>query len=134
MSLIEHAKRELELSGVDEDIYGDMTSKAVMELIEVFSKQGHSGSSAYLVTHLFNELARYKNLTPLTDDPDEWVDHSDKDESKFWQNKRNCEAFSNDEGKTYYLLSERQWILDENGDPQRFEDGPLRPTKHKEKN
>lgn len=133
MSLIEHAKRELELSGVDEDIYGDMTSKAVLELIEVFSNQRHSGASAYLVTHLFNELSQYKNLTPLTDDPDEWVDHSDKSEDKIWQSKRNSEAFSNDEGKTYYLLSERQWVLDENGDPQSFSEGPLHPTAHREK-
>lgn len=41
-NLVDHATRELALSGVDEDIYGDMTSKAVLELLEVFANQGHT--------------------------------------------------------------------------------------------
>lgn len=105
-NLIDHAKRELALSGVDEDIYGDMTSKAVIELLGVFSKQNHSGMSGSLVLALFTQLAQFKNLTPLTDDPEEWHDHSSIGYEPTFQNKRNSEAFSNDGGKTYYLLSE----------------------------
>lgn len=100
--LIEHAKREMELAGVDEDIYGDMTSKAVLELIEVFSNQGHSGMSASLVLSIFNQVVNFKNLTPLTNDPNEWALVGENT----WQNSRNSEAFSEDAGQTYYLLSE----------------------------
>lgn len=108
-NLIEHAKREMAIAGVDKDIYGDMTSKAVLELLEVFNKQGHSGFSAGLVSSLFYELAQFKNLAPLTDNPEEWYYHeADKwnGETGIWQNKRCGEAFSEDEGKTYYLTSE----------------------------
>lgn len=42
------------------------------------------------------------HIAPLTDDPDEWL-HVDGD---IWQSRQCAEAFSNDGGKTYYLLSE----------------------------
>ena len=47
----------------DEDAdYDGMIGEAVMELIKVFSKQGHSGFSAQLTKHLFNELlSDYEN-------------------------------------------------------------------------
>ena len=56
MGLIEHAKTELEIAGlfdVKGGFYEGMTGKAVIELIEVFSKQGHSGMSAPLVANIF---------------------------------------------------------------------------------
>ena len=110
MTLIEYAKRELEIAGVGgPDNYGDLLPQAVLELIEVFSKQGHSGSSAGMVIQLFSDLASYKNLTPLTDNPDEWHHYAEDIagvEGGFWHNIRNGEAFSHDGGKTYYLLSE----------------------------
>lgn len=96
-NLVEHARRELELSGVDNDIYGDMTSKAVLELVEVFSKQGHSGMSAGLVLTLFSKVARFENLTPLTNDPAEWSPVGED----LWQNNRDSSCFSRDGGKTY---------------------------------
>lgn len=106
-NLIEHAKRELKLTGVDDGIYGTLISDAVLELLEVFSNQGHSGMSASMVIDAFTKIARFKNLTPLTDDPEEWMNHGD-----IWQNKRNGEAFSKDGGKTYRLNSE--YSRDEN--------------------
>jgi len=97
------------IAGVDEDIYGDMTSKAVLELIEVFEKQGHSGMSASLVLSIFNRVVDFKNLSPLTNDPSEWQQHSES----MWQNKRNSEAFSHDQGFSYSLTSETRWETDE---------------------
>lgn len=110
-NLREHAIREMELAGVDEDIYGDMVSKAVLGLIDTFSNQGHSGMSGSLVLSIFNRVVEYKNLSPLTSDPDEWLQH----EPGTWQNKRNSEAFSFDQGQTYYLLSEAFWETEESG-------------------
>jgi hypothetical protein len=110
-NLKDHAIREMERAGVDDDIYGDMTSKAVLELIDTFTNQGHSGMSASLVLSIFNRLVVFGNLSPLTNDPEEWYHHEEKN----WQSKRNSEAFSNDEGRTYWLLSESKWS-EENGE------------------
>jgi hypothetical protein len=67
MSLIEHAKMELQIAGAfdkDSDYQGAI-GEAVMELIEVFSKQGHSGMSASYVAGLFHKLAKYEPLGTL---------------------------------------------------------------------
>ena len=48
MNLIQHAQLELKLAGLfnkDSD-YGGEIGKAVLELVNVFEKQGHSGFSA----------------------------------------------------------------------------------------
>lgn len=110
-NLVEHAERELKAAGLlskDSD-YDGMVGKAVLDLVKVFSEQGHSGGSASYVLYVFSQVANYQALTELTDDPAEWF-HHDADMStngkEFWQNIRNSEAFSNDGGKTYYLLSE----------------------------
>ena len=104
-NLIKHAKRELELIGAfseEDDFYGGMTGQAVLELIEVFSKQGHSGMSAGIVRQLFNKLADYKNISPLTFKDDEWGKCSLEDES--YQNKRMGSVFKNGkDGKPYYI-------------------------------
>ncbi len=109
--LREHAIREMELAGVDNDIYGDMTSKAVLKMIDVFESEGHSGMSASLVLSIFNRVIDFGNLTPLTNNPEEWIQH----ERGTWQNKRNSSAFSTDEGRSYYLIGESNWEEDERG-------------------
>ena len=100
-NLLKHAKKELELSGVDEDIYGDMTSKAVLELVEVFAKQGHSGMSAGYVRSLFNKVANYEPLTPLTGEDDEWTDVSEYGGGVQFQNKRCSNVFKGADGVAY---------------------------------
>ena len=109
MSLVEHAKTELELSGLfteDGDFYGGETGKAVMELIETFSKQGHSGMSAQIVSDIFNKLSRFKPLFPITGKDEEWVDVADMmgGKRRMYQNKR-CGAIFKDgkKGRPYYL-------------------------------
>lgn len=74
-NLVDHARRELESYGAfdeEKDFYGGMTGEAVLELVEVFAKQGHSGMSASIVRQLFNTVADWKPLGPLTGDDDEW--------------------------------------------------------------
>ena len=53
--LINHAERELKLAGIHEKDadYGGALYNAVMELVRVFSNQGHSGGSAGRVISLF---------------------------------------------------------------------------------
>ena len=118
--MVEHAERELGLAGMydykvdgDEMLgdYNKMVADAVMELIEIFAKQGHSGFSAGMARELFNELANYKALTPLTDDPDEWNDVSDIGGIDYlmWQNKRDSMNFSKDGGETWVHLDDEDF-------------------------
>lgn len=103
-NLVDHARRELELAGLfdeDADYDGDL-GPAVLGVVEKFSEYGHSGMSAAISVSILEKLLRFETLTPLTDDPSEWMDVS----TNTWQSRRRSEAFSHDGGKTYYLLSD----------------------------
>jgi hypothetical protein len=106
MSTKSHAQFELELAGFfDEDSdYGGLIGKAVMELMEVFEKQGHSGMSAPIVASLFHKLANYEPLGTITGKDEEWGDVSDMAGKPFYQNKR-CSALFKDgeDGRPYYI-------------------------------
>lgn len=105
-NLYEHSKDELTRAGIfDKDAdYGGALGPAVMELIETFRKQGHSGMSAQMTLDLFTRLAQFGNLTPITSSVDEWEDVSEMSGYPLWQNKRNPSYFSKDAGKTWYLV------------------------------
>lgn len=105
MSIVEHAERELSLIPEDDEEF----KKAILDAIIAFSKYGHSGSSHFIGVYILGDLLNYRNLSPLTNDPDEWEHHDESVSGRkggLWQSKRNPEAFSNNGGKTYYLLSE----------------------------
>ena len=104
MSLIEYARNELERAGLfdEHDFYGGMTGKAVMELVECFANQNHSGMSASLVRSLFNRVVKYMPIEPLTFEDDEWKKISEVEE--VYQNKRCPSVFKDGkDGKPYYL-------------------------------
>lgn len=104
MSFKEHAKRELELAGLfsaDSD-YGGMIGNAVMKLVDAHASEGHSGMSSAMVVDIFQRLAAYKNLTPITDSQSDWF----KCEENLWQCVRAPMCFSTDCGKTYYNIDE----------------------------
>ena len=100
-NLIKHAKSELTKAGLfkKKSDYEGMIGPAVMQLVRVFSKQGHSGFSAGLVRQIFVRVSSFKTLTPLTDDPKEWMLVGRK--PKTWQSRRMSSCFSEDKGKTY---------------------------------
>ena len=110
--MIRWAEQELRRAGLfDEDSdYDGMLGVEVMRLIRAFCGQGHSGMSAHMTIDLFETLASWKPLMPLSDDPAEWM-HIDEDmagEPNLWQSRRNSSCFSNNGGKTFYDLDERQ--------------------------
>lgn len=109
--LEDHAKYELTKAGLfDKDSdYGGMIGEAVLELAQTFAKQGHSGMSAAWVRELFNKLANYETLTPITSDLNEWTDVTEYNSNgkQLFQNKRNPAVFSNDGGKTWYNVNEK---------------------------
>lgn len=102
-SLTEHARRELTLIG-EEPAVIDWCCRVIDE----FASFGHSGSSAFHFAAVLYRLLQLQPLRPLTDDPAEWYDHGEMSGTHLWQNRRDGTAFSEDGGKTYYLLSERE--------------------------
>lgn len=114
-NLVIHAMRELKTLGfpypptaANQINIDALMATNLLELIIRFSQQGHSGTSASYLMNRLDRLMGMRNITPLTGDPDEWVEVSEG----WWQNLRNGEAFSWDGGKNYYLLSEqRKWVL-----------------------
>lgn len=99
MDLVEYAKSELERAGLfgEGDFYGGMAGEAVMELVEVFAEQGHSGMSASLVRQIFNTVSKFEPLSPLTGEDDEW---KEVEEGKY-QNKRCSRVFKDINGLAY---------------------------------
>ena len=82
----------------DIDVWG---AKCVLELIDKFVEQGHSGFSASWTLEVFNKLASYKPLSDLTSDPDEWFEYCKGE----YQNKRCPAVFTSDSTfKTAYFL------------------------------
>lgn len=105
-NLTNHARRELELIGEEPE-----TIEGYLKIVEAFSDMGHSGGSASVAIPTIHRLLQFKNLRPLTDDPNEWNHIAEEmaGQPDLWQSQRNSEAFSHDGGKTYYLLSDRKW-------------------------
>jgi len=98
MSLVEHAKKEFEVLNWPGDCeIQQMVCDNVIELLEVFSKQGHSGSSAPYVLNLFESLAKYNPISPLTGEDTEWQDIGEQD-GILYQNRRDSEVFMDNEG------------------------------------
>lgn len=76
----------------------------VMELLRVFSHQGHSGFSANYVMNIFKQCVDGKVLTPLTGEDDEWKIADDSDET-LEQNVRCSSVFrtNHDNSTAHYL-------------------------------
>ncbi len=127
-NLVNHARRELErLDELSEDgSYGGLLGGAVMEIVELFAAQGHSGMSAEGTISYLTSLLRFKPLSDLTDDPEEW---NQPDLTSSLQSKRWSAAFSPDGGKSYNLVDddERELRMTQPaGDPpRRVRSGPL---------
>jgi hypothetical protein len=106
-NLVKHAETELMLIGEDPE-----TIKGLLKVVRAFASMGHSGGSASVAAVQLARLLAFENLAPLTDNPREWMLHEPEMWSPpFWQNIRNSAAFSNDGGRTYWLVSDpvRKW-------------------------
>ena len=101
MNLIEHAKREFEIIGWPGDCgVQEMICNNILELLEVFSNQGHSGLTAPYTLNIFNKLARFETISPLTGEDDEWIMQKDN----LFQNKRESSVFKNGkDGQAYWI-------------------------------
>lgn len=114
-NLQSHAIRELTLLGYEFDDDGmpvqsedgfDINAEmclCLMELLEVFSKQEHSGASAGYLISLLQDLMRFEPLSPLTGEDDEWVDVAEQNGEPLWQNNRCSGVFKQGNGTAYYI-------------------------------
>lgn len=98
-NLVDYAKDELKRIGMIDsgEAYNDWATKAILDLIELFSSQGHSGFTAPYVINAFSRLAMFKPLSPLTGEDDEWDDVVDS----LLQNKRYPSVFKDKDGIAY---------------------------------
>lgn len=99
MSYEAHAEREFQALGWDftEDGPNRWIRDNVLELLKAFSAQGHSGSSAPYAIGLFEKLARFEPLCPLTGAAEEWTEVSEG----MWQNRRCSHVFKDSDGRAY---------------------------------
>jgi len=108
-NLYNHAVREMKLAGLNEEDsdYDGELYNWVLQLVRVFVSQGHSGYSASRVTDLFCRLSKYETLTP--NDHSQYRDVSDLAGEKpgtLLQDLRNSRFFSDDAGKTWYMVDD----------------------------
>jgi hypothetical protein len=125
-NLRDHAVLELQMQGFYKDLKeGDpsdemtkMARENVLELLDVFDKQGHSGMSAPWIVGMFTKLAKFEPLGPLTGVDAEWTEVAQEDGEPLWQNKRCSHVF-----KTPYVA------YDINGRVFRDPDGSTYPNR-----
>lgn len=109
MSLEDHARFELRKQlALPEDSPDRWIADNVMELIRTFAAQGHSGSSAPYCISMFETLAKYEPIGPLTGEDDEWVEVSDG----LFQNRR-CGRVFRENGRAYDI--DGQVFIDQHG-------------------
>jgi hypothetical protein len=120
MNLVEHAKQEFFYAGykpIEECENGPnkWIQENVLELLEVFSNQGHSGSSAPFAIEYFKKLAKFEPLTPITGADDEWDETPGSEGGvKTFQNKRLSSIFKDGKDGRPYSISAIAW-RDEKG-------------------
>lgn len=109
MNIKDHALQEFKAAGwLDEPIdeMQQLMMDNLLEIVEVFAAQDHSGFSASYAIDVLEKLLRFKPLVPLTGEDWEWVDVSEYSGVTTFQNKRCSAVFKQADrfdGKPYYL-------------------------------
>lgn len=104
-NLTNWAKSELERIGGQDDEMQQLMNKNILEVVEVFSNQGHSGFSASYALDIIKRLLDWKPITPITGEEDEWMEVSENMDGSTQQNKRCSAVFreNNDNSTAYYI-------------------------------
>lgn len=96
-----HAKRELPGLKPGADKMDKLMADQLLQLLAVFSSHGHSGASAPFAIRMFEKLANYQPLGPLTGDDDEWTSVNDFGDDMKYQNLRASHVFKGSDGRAY---------------------------------
>lgn len=86
MNLIDYAESELRRIPKDKDGMQEIINQNILDLVKLFSSQGHSGLSGRYVINALSRLLEHKPLNPLTGEDDEWGEPYGPNETQ--QNKR----------------------------------------------
>ena len=117
-NMLKWAEAELKLAGYDindpEDGPNRWLAEGTLELLKVFADQVHSSSSAPYAVVLFEKLAMWKPITPLTGEDDEWGEAYDMKGTQ--QNKRNSAVFKGKDGQAYWIEGRIFWEWDTHPD------------------
>ena len=114
MSYKEHAELEFRAAGwtnedgkFDDDMQELMCTQ-VLELLDLFSEHGHSGSTAPYALNLFTTLAKYEPIVPLTGEDWEWRKLDYHDDMRH-QNIRCSRVFKGADGRAYDIDGRIFW-------------------------
>lgn len=129
-NLKKHAMAEFRAAGwLDENgNYNDEMQEAicnhVIDLLKVFSDEGHSGTTAPYTVDLFSKLAKFEPIVPLTGEYWEWNEIADERvTNKVYQNKRCSAVFKQADmfnGLPYYLDGKVFWEWYKNDEGEVF--------------
>lgn len=97
-----HIVNELTLLGSDEE-----TIEKFLKIVRLIDEIDSSSGPPFKFLNSYRRLIKEKNLTPLSDDAEEWepIENVSEDyPDGLWASRRNKEAFSEDGGRTYFLI------------------------------
>ena len=121
MSLVQYAESELDRIGMTDD--GDMNGmmrKHLIHMVHEFAEEGHSGFSANYALQCLHKLLKFKPLSPLTGEDDEWHEVSERSGYPHFQNKRCSSVFKDGKNGEAYDIDGKvfwEWVRDEDGNP-----------------
>lgn len=119
MALLDYAENELNLIGMTDD--GDMNGmmrKHLLHMVKEFADEGHSGFSASYALQCMEKLLRFKPLSPLTGEDDEWTDVTSISGVPHFQNKRCSSVFKDGKDGQAYDIDGKvfwEWAKGEDG-------------------
>jgi len=121
MSLVQYAESELDRIGMTDD--GDMNGmmrKHLLHMIKEFADEGHSGFSGNYALQCLQKLLRFKPLSPLTGEDDEWTEVTRISGYPHFQNKRCSSIFKDGKDGEAYDIDGKvfwEWAKDEDDKP-----------------
>lgn len=117
MSLVSYAENELDRIGMtDDDDMNGMMRKHLLHMVKEFADEGHSGFSGNYALQCLEKLMRFKPLSPLTGEDDEWTEVTRMSGYPHFQNKRCGSVFKDGKDGEAYDIDGKvfwEWYRDE---------------------
>jgi len=127
--LVKHARSEFKALGWKDEEEEVWLCEGLLDLLALFGAQGHSGATAPYTVELFNKLARYKIISPITGEDSEWVEVAEG----VFQNRRCSHVFKEADGKAYdiegKMFVEPDGCVYQSGDSRVYIDFPYTPKR-----
>ena len=117
MSLVQYAESELDCIGMTDDgNMNGMMRKHLLHMVKEFADEGHSGFSASYALQCLQKLLKFKPLSPLTGEEDEWSEVTRISGYPHFQNKRCGSVFKDGKDGNAYDIDGKvfwEWYRDE---------------------